>query len=147
MIKLSGDNVKAVLNGLPLQVNHRLVQAANTAASVPLVNMAHRLAPVGKTGHLADSVGTEKPGMTRATEIGEVRVGPRRGRFMGNHGHLVEYGTRNRATKTGANRGAMPAHPFMSPAFQQTKEQVLASINKFLGEKVSSYIRRTLKGA
>lgn len=145
MIKLTGDDVKGVMNLLPLHMNHRLMQAANAAAATPLIHAAHRMAPVGKTAHLAESIGTEKPGMSRAGEIGEVRVGPRRGRFHGNHGHLVEYGTGQRTTKSGANRGAMPAKPFMAPAFQQTREAVLSGINKFLGEKVASFCRRTLK--
>lgn len=34
----------------------------------------------------------------------------------GAHRHLVEYGTQKRATRAGANRGKMPAKPFMSPA-------------------------------
>lgn len=36
----------------------------------------------------------------------------------GSHRHLVEYGTGNRVTKSGANRGKMPAMPFMNPAEQ-----------------------------
>lgn len=34
----------------------------------------------------------------------------------GSHRHLVEYGTEDRYTKTGAHRGKMPSKPFMSPA-------------------------------
>lgn len=36
----------------------------------------------------------------------------------GSHRHLVEYGTQPRRTKSGANRGKMPAKPFMGPAEQ-----------------------------
>ena len=34
----------------------------------------------------------------------------------GSHRHLVEYGTQTRRTRNGANRGKMPAIPFMGPA-------------------------------
>lgn len=34
----------------------------------------------------------------------------------GSHRHLVEYGTKTRTTKKGANRGKAPAQPFMRPA-------------------------------
>ncbi|MFC0559682.1 hypothetical protein [Halalkalibacter alkalisediminis] len=41
-------------------------------------------------------------------------VVPRKPR--GAHRHLVEYGTKPRRNKRGANRGKMPANPFMSSA-------------------------------
>lgn len=50
-----------------------------------------------------------------------------------NHSHLVEYGTAVRATKQGANRGAMPAKPFMRPAVEWARpghDRRMAQIGK-----------------
>lgn len=41
----------------------------------------------------------------------------------GSHRHFVEYGTKPRRTRSGANRGKMPAIPFMGPA-EQASESV-----------------------
>lgn len=141
MIQVQGlRELQAALAALPLEFNHKALQAAHAEAAIPLVNEAHLLAPVGKTGNLADSIGVEKPSLKRVNEIGQVNVGPRRGRYKGNHAHLVEYGTGDRG-----RTGVMPAHPFMKPAFEKEKDDVFKNINEILGRKVVSAMKRKIK--
>lgn len=148
MIELEGfDDIKKVLNGLPAQLNHKVLQAANFEAAKPLVDKAKSLAPEGPTGRLIDSIGVTKESLKKVSEPGEVRVGPRRGRFKGFAGHLVERGTVQRETKKGINKGIMPKHPFMEPAFVSTKDLVLSRISVAIGQKLYSFMKRTIKNS
>lgn len=138
------EQIDAVLRGLPLLYTHKVLQAAHAEAVKPLVEREHRLAPVGNTGRLADSIGIVKPSIQRVMVIGEVIVGPRRGKFGGQHAHLNEFGTGPR-DYNGANRGVMPAKPFLKPAFEQTNSQVVSRISSSLGQKTYSFMRRIIK--
>jgi HK97 gp10 family phage protein len=148
-IKVSFTGVKeidAVLKGLPLQLNHKIMGQAHADAAKPLIDRAKLLAPEGPTGNLVDSIGVEKTGFAKATEIGQVAAGPRRGgRNKGYAGHLVEYGTKARFNKRGAYRGKMTAKPFMKPSFDQTKGEIENRIATSVGKKVLAYMRKTLK--
>ena len=146
-VKLVGDRelAKALL-GLPDRLDDTALQKANSKAAQPLVDRMHRLSPVGLTGNLADSIGIVKAGKKNKSELGLITIGPRRkGGFKGFAGHLVEFGTKRRTTKSGANRGVMPKEPFVEPAWEQTKDEVLGSIDKELEKVVTSYWKRTVK--
>lgn len=131
-----------VLKQLPKALHHSVMQNANADAGKILVEKEKLLAPEGPTGHLVDSIGIVKTALKKATEIGEVKIGPRRGRYKGNHAHLVEYGTKKRRTKRGwANRGVMPKHPFVKPAFDQTKAQV----EQRIATSTAKIVLRTMK--
>ena len=140
-ISISGvKEIDTVLKGMPLQLSEKVLMQAHSDAAFPLVAAAHFLAPVGKTGNLAESIGIEKVGIRRGGEIGSVQVGPRRrGGYKGFHGHLIEYGKTNRnGTKT-------VGKPFMKPAFDQTKGQVEGNIAENLGRRLNAFIKRTIK--
>lgn len=142
-IKISVTGVKeidAVLRGMPLELSDRVLSQAHSDAAFPLVSAAHFLAPVGKTGNLADSIGVVKTGLKRGGNIGEVSVGPRRsGQYKGFHGHLIEFGKTNRdGTRT-------TPKPFMRPAWEQTKAQVEAAIGNAVGRRLLNFMRRTLR--
>lgn len=142
MIK-GAEELKKCLNGLPDQFKHPTLQKANVKAAEPLVSRMHRLAPVGLTGNLADSIGIVK--LKKGRELGGIEVGPRRGGgFLGYAGHLVEFGTKRRTTKrTGANRGIMPKKRFVLPAWEQTNSQILGTVEKELSDQVTKYLKRT----
>jgi hypothetical protein len=147
-MRLTGvKEIDRVLLGLPRQVNHKLLQQAHTQASKVLVEKAKLLAPEGPNGNLVDSIGTVRESFAKSSELGLVQTGPRRrrGRYKGYAGHLVEYGTRPRRLKNGANRGVMPKRPFMEPAWEQTKDRVLGSINTQLGTALYRFMKRTIK--
>lgn len=147
MVSMTGaKEIDSVLKALPNTLTHKVLGAAHLAAARPLIDREHRLAPVGKTGALADSIGGVKTPMSKANALGEVSVGPRRKRpHRGFHGHLVEKGTKQRATKKGANRGVMPAQPFAEPAFQQTKGEVEQNIVQEIGRTLWQTMKRIIK--
>lgn len=145
MIKVSGEKeIQDVFRGLPLLFTHKILQAAHADAARPMVDREHRLSPVGKTGKTADSIGITKPPFSKATLVGEIGVGPRRGRFGGNVAHLSEFGTVKRNFR-GANRGVMPRRPFAEPAFEQTDAEVQSRIQVSLAKKTLAFMRRTIK--
>jgi HK97 gp10 family phage protein len=147
MIAVQGlQEIKDFVNGLPKELSHKVMQTVNAEAAQPMVARIHLLAPVGKTGNLADSIGVEKPNIKRTTEIGMVHVGPRRSsKHRGFHAHLVEYGTKDRVTKDGVRTGVMPKQPFIKPAFDQMSGSVLNNINNILGRRVVQFAKRKIK--
>ena len=144
-LRLTGqEEIDKVLRGLPKQVNHKILQAAHTSAAKVLVEAEKLSAPEGPTGNLVDSIGVIKTPIGRAGALGEINVGPRRGRYKGYAAHLVEYGTRRRNFK-GANRGVMPKRPFAQPSWERTKGRVVNGINQHLGRHLYNFMRRTIK--
>lgn len=145
MIVMKGyDGLLKTIRGLPLQISHPLLQSINYDALKPFVRAAYFAAPL-LSGRTAASVGTIKPGIKRAKEIGLVISGPRRGRFGGNVAHLNEFGTKDRYAKSGGYRGRMKKKPFIAPSWEQTKGQVLENIRLNTGKIISNYMKRTLK--
>lgn len=148
-VKLSVTGVKeidSVLKALPKELSHKVLGAAHLAAAKPLIEKEKLLAPEGPTGNLVDSIGGVKTPIGKAGALGEVVVGPRRRKpYRGNHGHLVEKGTKRRETKKGANRGVMPAHPFAEPAFNQTSKKVEQNIVEETGKSLVRTIKKYLK--
>lgn len=144
-LSITGNKeIDDVLKGLPDKFNHKTLQAAHAEAAKPLVAKEHLLAPVGKTGKTADSIGIVKIPFSKASVIGEIQVGPRRGRFGGSKAHLNEFGTVSRNFR-GANRGAMKAKPFAEPAFNQTKDEMLERISLALAQKAVVFMKKTIK--
>ena len=145
-ISLSGHHeIDKVLREMPKVLQHQTLGAAHLDAAKPLIEREKQLAP-HLTGALQDSIGGVKTPIKKANAIGEVLVGPRRTRtHKGHHGILVEKGTKQRRTKSGANRGIMPAQPFAEPAFNQTKDTVINRISVSIGKKLDSVMRRYIK--
>jgi hypothetical protein len=144
-------SIDRVLKGMPKQLTHRVLQTAHAAAGKHTVNAAKLLAPEGPTGRLIDSIGVIKTPIGRANSLGEIHIGPRRGRYKGFAAHLVEYGTVNRKLKgrgkyrRGTKRGRMKAKPFMDPAWRRTRDKVTGSINQEVGRVLINFMRRTIK--
>jgi len=150
MIRTTGvKEIDAVLKGLNDQLSDKVIQAANIYASKPLVEKAKLLAPEGPTGHLVDSIGAVKDAAKLDSRaIGQVQVGPRRrGGYKGFAGHLVGYGTKERQTKKGANRGKMIPNNFMEKAFNATKEEILNRFNDTTGRSLANFMKRTVKNS
>lgn len=136
-----------VFRMMPLALNHKVMGTAFEDAAKPLVEKEKLLAPEGPTGNLVDSIGAKRISISRAGYVGEVHVGPRRGgKYKGYAGHLVEYGTKQRKTRKGANRGVMPAEPFAEPAFKATKNliesRIQASIAKVVVRTMNRYVKK-----
>ncbi len=142
-ISISGNvELDRCLKGLPKVLQNNLLQNAHVAAAKPLVDAAKSEAPLGSTGNLKRSIGVERISAATSGGIGVVQVGPRRkGGFKGYHGHLVEYGKRNR----GENGDRSRPIPFMADAFGMTKREVEKNIAFQVGVKVAQYMVRTVK--
>lgn len=137
------EELDRVLKQMSGSLTHSVVASAHTAAAKPLVEKARLLAPEGPNGYLVDSIGTVRVPQKKADAVGEIEAGPRRrAPYKGYHGHLVERGTKKRQTSKGANRGIMPKHPFMEPAFQQTKGQIETGIRENLKKKILAAVRK-----
>lgn len=140
-----------VLRGLPDVLTHRVLQAAFTDAAQPLVLYSKALAPRRNTGNLKESIGITKTALGKADSLGEILVGPRRGRYKGNVGPIIERGTVARTLKgngqyrAGTNRGAVTAHPFMEPAFDNTIDVVKQNSAEAIGRKLFQFMSRTIK--
>lgn len=142
--------VDNVLRGLPLQLTDKILQNSFADAAKPLVQSAKSLAPKGETLNLSNSIGvTKEPAKTLVNRaVGQIQAGPqRKGKYKGYTGHLIEFGTTVRETKSGANRGNVTPNPFMEPAFNQTKGQVESRTNDSIGRKLSAFMKRTIKNA
>lgn len=120
------------LNEFP-KVQKQLVQTAGRAALRPTVKAMRAAAPRSnkktfssngkprKSGDLRRSIGTKS-----ARRSPTVIAGPRESsRFVGFYGKMVEYGTANRTTKKGYNRGRLGGINRMMPAAQSTRSQVM----------------------
>ena len=148
MIRVTGvREIDQVLKGLPLKVEHKILQSAYTEAVKPTINAAYFAAPL-LTGKTAESIGVVKTPIKRANAVGEITAGPRRkGKYRGRLAHLFEYGTKRRETKAGANRGSIRKQPFMEPAWEKTKNKVIDSIAGNIGKKLYQFMKQTIKNA
>lgn len=148
MIKATGDKeIDAVLRGLPLLLSDRLLSNSFTDAAKPMVEAIKRFTPTGETDNLINSIGIVKErNIIDGKALGQIQIGPRRkGKYKGWHGHLLEYGHKSRKKEGGKGKDFVPAHPFMEPGSDQTREVVLARINTSIGTKVTQFIKRTVK--
>lgn len=142
--------IQDVFNALPKVYQENVLYQAHAAAAKPLVEKEKLLAPEGPTGRTIDSIGVIRN--KRAGDLGAVQVGPRRSkRYRGNAAHLIEFGTKPRSTKgrgkykVAANRGVMPAKPFVKPAFDATQAEVVSRIADQVARKTVLAMRRFIR--
>lgn len=158
IIKVTGiKEIDDCFKAMPLALADKTLQQVGAAVAKPLIAKAKLIAPEGPTGNLVDSIGVVKGKFNQVAslqrEVGEVTVGPRRGKFKGYAAHLVEYGTKPRYTKgkgkirkiKNAYRGIMKKKPFMGPAFNATKDLMKSMYNTEVAKKLVAVMKRTLK--
>lgn len=116
-VELDGlAELKTRLFAVTAEVRDEIIQEALMAAAEVIRPAVVSRAPVGKTGTLRDNV-FAVPGDKKRPSV---RVGVGLAAF---YAVFVERGTKPRVTrKTKANRGAMPARPFLRPAVDATKQ-------------------------
>lgn len=113
--------MKAVLrkvDKLPAVARKRVMRKGVNAGAQLVLKAARRLAPVDEGG-LKKSL-RKKSGRFFNDATSYMDVIP-----AAPHAHLVEFGTVERETKTGASRGVMPAQPFMRPALDENVDAVV----------------------
>jgi HK97 gp10 family phage protein len=130
----------------------RTIKAALMEAAEPTARMARSLAP-RKTGRMAEGVdvSTTLSRRQKSGRGGHVRA---RGHFdpfaafvyIGAHptgpAVLAEFGTQKRHTKSGKSTGAMPAKPFMRPAWEAGKDQILRDLQRYLWVTIEKEAKR-----
>jgi HK97 gp10 family phage protein len=152
MVIVTGfKEVDNLMRRLPKELSHKVVGAALYKAAQPIERGA-RARIKSKTGNLYNSIGTVRQSFKKATEVGEVRVGPRIGGGQkGYHGHLVEFGAKNRppggwyARFRNAHNTTSKPHPFLKPAFDANKDDTISQINANIGTALRNAMRRHLK--
>ena len=149
-IKLNGhQDVVRAIKSLPNAFQHRIIGAANREAAQPLISRAQVLVRK-KEGNLMESIGPVLKPQRMTKQVGIVWIGPRRqkGVHKGYHGHLIEFGhrvSRQPIKKGGKVLGFARPYPFMRPAFEQTKAQVLNNMKISLKKKLEAFVKRQSK--
>lgn len=146
-MELSGfREIEAALAELPKATAKNVVKRAATDALQPMADDAKGKAPRDE-GDLAEGISvtsqivSSQASDSRKPGKQEVRM------FMGPnyrpgtpgyapHAHLVEFGTEERVTKGGVNRGRMPAQPFIRPAYDAGKLGVIDRLGQALWEQI-----------
>lgn len=151
-IDLVGDReLMRKLDRLAGKMGRTVLRKSMRAASAPVAKTTKANAPVDTQG-LKRSIGSKSKWYNSSGTL-VVVVGPRirkgktvhkKGTFFGTkeiaaikgqHGYIVEFGTKPRYTKTGAFRGIMPANPFMRRAWDSEKGKAeKLGIKKLLDE-------------
>ena len=132
------DDLRAAFAALPRNLAARTQGAALGRAIKPAVSALKRTTAVGPTGNLRRAV-TTKTKRYQKTGVGVAMVGyvkpnskkaPARGKRtdLSYHQFIVEYGTKKRATRTGANRGVSPARLPVRMAWQAVEGVVAANL-------------------
>lgn len=116
---------------------------AKPIISTAVQNIRSKLKRKSKTRNLEKSVGfVQGKGKTIIT----AKIGARRFRpYKGYHGHLFDAGTKERKTKKGASRGAMPGSHFFTDAVSTSSEQAISTMQTNLVQSLDKQIQRGLK--
>lgn len=147
------DEICRVLRGLPAAIARDAALESLVEACQPTIEAARAAAPV-ETGGLRDSIGGVLRKYRRGLMLMFV-IGPRwgfgkDGREPARYGHLVEFGHIQVAKIFGTSlrkgtaiaMGFVEGKPFLRPAWDSTKEAVLAKFSTLFGAKVEAIVRR-----
>ncbi len=147
-LKISGfREIDALLQSIPRQLAGQGVAAGLRRALQPVAAAARsyapgsldtriRVAPTIKAGQMAQSL--EKAGKgRRVMYVGSTAP----------HAHLVEFGTGPRYQKSGRYTGIMTPDPFLRPAWDAHKDEVLATLATAIREEIEKALGRRLSRA
>lgn len=153
---VGADDLEAALRALGDSKNiRRAIDKALLIAAEPTAKRARALAP-RLTGRMAEGVDVSTT-LSRRQRSGKGGHVAARGNYdpfasfvyIGAHpmgpAVLAEFGTTSRNTKTGKSTGAMPAHPFMRPAWEEGKFQILETFQKLLWVTIEMEAKRIAK--
>ena len=124
-----------------------VVTRALVEAGEPVVDAAKAAAPVA-SGDLRDSIqASAKAGKGRRSkgDLSFAYIGPsysKRDTDYAPHAHLVEFGTVARYHKSGKFVGQAPAQPFLRPAWDSRKQQVIGRFAEALDNQIQKAVAR-----
>jgi HK97 gp10 family phage protein len=116
------DELIKNLANVPVELRKSVAKTGMATALEHLKQAIESRAPVGETGNLADSISKESPRTYPRSLWGAVYTNPRRAP----HAQLVEFG--HRMVIDGEEKGMVPPHPFMRPAFESLAPTLLKEI-------------------
>ena len=132
------ENLKAV-------TKHKIMGSALYAAAKPIEDAQKKILSAKttkRTGNLDKSIGRVRVSIRKANELGTVRIGPRRGGvYRGFHGHLIEFGTKDRYTKKGKYTGRGPSLPFVAPSYNEKMGESRAILGKELYRVINRWAK------
>ena len=136
------------------RISRAAMKRAMVKALEPVRDAAIAKAPKGGDGDLAKSIvissrltrrqkrnypTMSSAGWDKVKLLQTVFVGPGAG---GSHGVLVEFGTQEREHANGKSVGRAAAQPFMRPAWEQNKTQVLTTFQGFAWREIAKSTER-----
>jgi HK97 gp10 family phage protein len=118
------DKVLRALEEVGKSITDQDVKKIVRDEAMPMINTAQANAP---SQDIKNSIGFIEKNENKFTKT--VLIGPRYyGGFRGQLAHTFEYGTTERFTKDGKARGFIIAQPFMRPALDQHKNNIVTNI-------------------
>lgn len=142
-LKIAGfKEMDALLLSMPRALATQGVNAGLRRALQPVAAAARAYAP----GSLNERI-TIAP-RVKAGQEAQSLIKPGKGRrvmYVGSgapHAHLVEFGTGPRYHKSGRYVGIMPPDPFLRPAWDANKDEVLAKLAQFVREEIAKAVTR-----
>jgi HK97 gp10 family phage protein len=146
-LKLAGfKEMDLVLRDLPTSTAKRVAQRAMTKALQVTADAANGMLPKG----MPPVIVNKKLNKSQAREFRAEDTDTSQTTFVGSpspRAHLEEFGTGPRQHKSGKSTGMMPARPFMRPAWDQTKDQVLENLGAELRSEIERTVARRAKRA
>lgn len=133
------DGLAEKFRQLPKSLASAAIGAGVKRAVKPAEQALKQITPVGPTGNLRRGIATKAKrypktgaavavvGFRKAGSKGPPKEGTKRRNKASDktqHQFLVEYGSKQRFTKNGANRGRMPANPVVQQAWRASESQV-----------------------
>ena len=146
-LKLTGfKEMDLVLRQLPKATAKRVADRAIKQALAPVAAAANGMLPKGMPPVIVEKrLNKNQAKQFRGTEGETVRV-----MFVGSpspRAHLEEFGTGPRFHKSGKFVGIMRARPFMRPAWDATKQQVLDRLKLDLAREIEKAVGRRAKAS
>ncbi|NBE05932.1 HK97-gp10 family putative phage morphogenesis protein [Paragemmobacter ruber] len=139
------------LKSLSTRTAKTTAERAMRKALRPVADAAKAAAPRSDDGkHMADTITVAKVLKPSQRDGAERPTDFRRIMYVGAespHAHLIEFGTVERFHKSGKSTGAMPAHPFMRPAWDGNVQAVLASLTEHLRREIDRAVARAARRA
>lgn len=118
------DKVLAALKEAGKAITDQQVKKIVRDEALPMINTAKSKAP---SHDIMESIGFIERNENKFTKT--VLIGPRYyGGHRGQLAHTFEYGTVERFTKDGKARGFIVAQPFMRPALDQHKTNIVTNV-------------------
>lgn len=118
------DKVLAALKEAGKAITDQQVKKIVRDEALPMINTAKSKAP---SHDIMESIGFIERNENKFTKT--VLIGPRYyGGYRGQLSHTFEYGTQQRFTKDGKDRGFIEARPFMRPALDQHKTNIVTNV-------------------